>query len=222
MYYFFLDNMQIPIPPPELTTSIRGKNETIDLINVGEVNVIKPAGLTEVEFTIMLPNNSYPFNQSLLMKFQKASYYLGRLEKFKQQGKPIQFIVVRMSEKGSMLAMTNMKVTLEEYEIQESHEKGIDMDVQIKLKQWRDYGTKKITVETDQNGQSTGTVSTNRPTDKVTADTAKVKQGSTLQQIVKKELGNTNNLFAIAALNKIAVPAALAVGQVISLKENKS
>ena len=41
----------------------------------------------------------------------------------------------------------------------------------------------------------------------------------TLQQLIKRELGNTNNLFAIAALNKIAVPGVLAVGQAILLKK---
>ena len=39
----------------------------------------------------------------------------------------------------------------------------------------------------------------------------------TLQQVVKRQLGNTSNLFAIASLNKIAVPAALAAGQVVKL-----
>ena len=78
-----------------------------------------------------------------------------------------------------------------------------------------------MTVETDEKGNPKGTVTSNRPTDKVPNQTAKVKQGNTLQQIVKRELGNTNNLFAIASLNKVAVPVVLAVGQVIQLKDGK-
>ena len=210
MYYFFLNSMQIPIPPPSMTTSINGKNETIDLIGAGEVNIIKPPGLTDWSFKILLPNNDYPFNQSLIMKSKKAEYYLDKLKRFKQEKKPIQFIVVRMSEKGDMLSMTNTKVTL-----------GIDCEVPIKLKQWKDWGSKKLAVETDEKGNVKGTVTSNRPSDKVPNQMSKVKQGNTLQQIVKREFGNTNNLFAIASLNKVAVPAVLAVGQVIQLKEGK-
>ena len=221
MYYFFLNSMQIPIPPPSMTTSINGKNETIDLIGAGEVNIIKPPGLTDWSFKILLPNNDYPFNQSLIMKSKKAEYYLDKLKRFKQEKKPFQFIVVRMSEKGNMLSMTNTKVTLEDYSIEESHELGIDCEVPIKLKQWKDWGSKKLAVETDEKGNVKGTVTSNRPSDKEPNQTAKVKQGNTLQQIVKREFGNTNNLFAIASLNKVAVPAVLAVGQVIQLKEGK-
>lgn len=87
MYYFFLSSMQIPIPPPSMTTCINGKNETIDLIGAGEVNIIKPPGLTDWSFKILLPNNDYPFNQSLIMKSKKAEYYLDKLKRFKQEKK---------------------------------------------------------------------------------------------------------------------------------------
>ena len=221
MYYFFFDSMQIPIPPPSMTTSIKGKNETINLVGAGEVNIVKPPGLTDWAFKILLPNNNYPFNQSLLLKTKKADYYLEKLKKFKVEKKPFRFIVVRMSERGDMLSMTNTKVTLEDYTIEESHDIGIDCEVSIKLKQWKEWGSKKLTVETDEKGNPKGTVTSNRPTDKVPNQTAKVKQGNTLQQIVKRELGITNNLFAIASLNKVAVPVVLAVGQVIQLKDGK-
>ena len=81
MYYMYLDRMEIPIPPAEMTTTIAGKNETIDLIGKGEVNIIKPPGLTEVSFKFMLPNSNYPFNQSTLFKGRKAKYYLDELDR---------------------------------------------------------------------------------------------------------------------------------------------
>ena len=58
-------------------------------------------------------------------------------------------------------------------------------------------------MKTDKDGTAKGSVKSDRPTDgKVAASTAKVSKGQTLQQIVKKQLGNTDNLFQIAALNK--------------------
>lgn len=219
MYYMYIDRMEIPIPPPEMTTTVSGKNETIDLIGKGEVNILKPAGLTEVSFKFMLPNSNYPFNQSTLFKGRKAKYYIDELKKIKKKG-VIQFIMVRMSPKGSMLAMTNMKATLEDWSIEEAAEEGLDMYANVKLKKWKDWGAKRIEVTTDENGNAKGTVQSDRPTtSKEVPKSVKSGFGATLQQVVRTQLGNPDNLFAIAALNKIAVPALLTYGQLIKLKD---
>ena len=81
MYYFYMGTMQIPIPPKELTTTINGKNETMELLGKGEVNVIKPAGLTDIAFKFLLPNSDYPLMSPLLFKSKKAKYYIDELEK---------------------------------------------------------------------------------------------------------------------------------------------
>jgi hypothetical protein len=215
----YLDRMEIPIPPAEMTTNIAGKNETIDLIGKGEVNIIKPPGLTEVSFKFMLPNSNYPFNQSTLFKGRKAKYYLDELKKLKKKG-VIQFIMVRMSPKGSMLGMNNMKCTLEDWNLEDSADEGFDMYANIKLKKWKDWGAKRIEVTTDENGKVTGTVQGDRPTTgKEVPKSVKSGFGATLQQVVRTQLGNPDNLFAIAALNKIAVPALLTYGQLIKLKD---
>lgn len=219
MYYFYLGTMQIPIPPKEMTTTINGKNEVIELIGKGEVNIIKPAGLTEIAFKFLLPNSDYPFNQSMLFKSKKASYYLDQLEKLKKQKTPFQFIVVRMKPKGDMLSMTNIKVTLEDYTIDEDSDNGFDAYANIRLKQYKPWGAKRIEIKTDKNGVAKGTVTQSRSVEgKTTSESVKASKGATLRQIVKRELGNTDNLFKIAAVNKIAVPAVLAAGQIISLK----
>lgn len=220
MYYFYMGTMQIPIPPKELVTTINGKNETMDLLGKGEVNIIKPAGLTDVAFKFLLPNSDYPFNESMLFKSKKAKYYIDELEKLKTTKTVFQFIVVRMKPNGQMLAMTNMKCTLENYTIEEDADNGFDSYANVSLKQWKPWGAKRIEIKTDKDGVAKGSVKQDRPVDgKVVATQAKASKGQTLQQIVKKQLGNTDNLFQIATLNKIAVPAVLGVGQVIQLKK---
>lgn len=215
----FMGSMQIPIPSPAISLRVNGNNETVNLLNKGEVNIIKTAGLSDISFKIMLPNANYPFNESLIFKSKKAKYYLDALEKMKINRQPFQFIVVRMKPNGTMLQMTNMKCTLEDYQVDEDAEEGFDAFVDISLKQWRDYGTKKIKLETDSEGNVKGTVEQNRDTGgKVAAQTVKASQGTTLQRIVKEQFGNTNNVFAIASLNKVAVPAALTVGQVLKMR----
>lgn len=220
-YYMFMDDMQIPIPPETITTKIPGRNESVNLLSGGEVNVIRSAGLTEISFDFMIPSSDYPFSDALLGT-RSPSYYVDKLERLKTSRQPFQFIVVRMKPGGDMLPMTNVKVTLEEYSLKDDANEGFDMYVSVTMKMYKDWGAKRIEVKTDKDGNTIGEVKQTRSTNgHEIADTAKVREGNTLQQIVKKQFGNTNNLFAIAALNKIAVPAVLATGQLLRMKEGK-
>jgi len=215
-YYMFMSDMQIPIPPETIDTKIPSKNETIDLLSAGEVNILKFPGLMEMSFDFMLPNTNYPFSDNLL-GFRKANYYVSRLEKFKVTKQPFQFIIVRMKPNGFMLGMSNVKVTLEDYVIKDDAKEGFDQYASVQLKMWKDFGTKKLEVKTDKDGSTTGSVVSERATDKVPETTAKAGVGQTLQHMVKSQFGNTDNLFAIAAVNKIAVPAILTAGQVYKM-----
>lgn len=226
MYYFYLNNMQLPLAPKSLDINYNNKNETIDLLQTGEVTIPKPMGLTEYSFEIFLPNSKYPFNQSLLMKSKKAEYYMNQLIEMKRAGKPINFIVVRMKPNGEMLSQLNQRVTIEGLSHKESHEYGFDAYLDITLREWRDYGTKKLVVEENKDGTVSTAVKTERPNDKVPDKEVKSPNGfnkATLQRIVKQQFGDTNNLFKIAALNKITVPCFLGANQALTMyKEGKT
>lgn len=220
MYYFYLDNIQIPIPPKSLDIAYSNKNETIDLLQTGEVTIPKPLGLTEYSFEIVLPNSKYPFNQSILEKSKKAEHYLKKIHGMKVAGNPVKFTVVRMKPTGEMLSMITERVTIENIATKEDHDYGFDVYLTVTLKQWRDYGTKKLVVEENKDGTANASVKTERPTDKVPDKEVKSPNGfnkATLQRVVKQQFGNTNNLFKIAALNKIGVPCYLGATQAISM-----
>ena len=70
-------------------------------------------------------------------------------ELLKTNKKPIQFIVTRLFPNKKSLYNTNIKVSLEDYTIKEDVKQGMDVVVTIKLKQYRDYGTKvcKVTIK---------------------------------------------------------------------------
>ena len=144
MYSVFIDKILLPVTPEEITTKINGNNKTMQLINEGEINIPKSAKLTDIEFTALLPNIKYPFARYQNTNFTNANYFLDLLERLKRDKKPFQFIVCRNRPSGKRLYNTNIKVTLESYTIDESHKIGIDMSVKIKLKQYRDFGTKFV------------------------------------------------------------------------------
>ena len=150
MYYFYLDKLQLPVPPASLSMQISGQNKTVNLINDGEINIIKQPGLTEVSFEFMIPHTKYPFANYGTGGFVGATTVLSFLERLKTQKKPFQFIVSRMQGK-QLLHGTNIKVTLATYDITESADNGLDLMCSVKLKQYRPYSTKVLTTDKDGN-----------------------------------------------------------------------
>lgn len=221
MYNFFIDGVQLPVAPPEMNTRINNQNETIVLMNDGEVNILKKPGLTDIEFKVLLPNVQYPF-AVYADGFQPATYYLGKLEQLKIGQEPFQFIMNRMLPSGKLLFDTNMTVSLEDYEIQESAENGFDIVVAINLKQSVPYGTKRLKMETSTtNGSPTqkATVEKQRPaTSKKIPKSVTVKSGDTLWAIAKRELGDGSKYTELATINNLSNPNVIKVGQVIKLE----
>ncbi|WP_339075207.1 LysM peptidoglycan-binding domain-containing protein [Clostridioides difficile] len=205
-YDFYLDGVQLPIPPPKLEIKVTNKNKTVDLINTGEVNILKKEGLSEISFEAEFTHNKLPFYRGA---FKDVQFFLSKLELLKTDCKPFQFIVSREMG-GKVLFNTNMKVSLEEYNIVEDADNGSDVKVAIKLKQYRDYSTKKLvpaTPEKTNYGRTPTPVmkpkefrpdSSNKPNGK----TYTVKAGDSLWSICQKQLGNGSLYKKVYELNK--------------------
>jgi LysM repeat protein len=221
-YYFYLDKLLLPIAPSKLDLKINNQNKSLTLINEGEINILKKAKLTDVDFDVMIPQVTYPF---ALYKdgFQNASYYLDKLESLKVNREPFQFIVTRTLPNGKMLFDTNMKVSMEDYRIIEQAKEGFDLVVSISLKQYRDYGTKTANITFTQS-KPVATVqkprpATTSPAPKQTAKTHKVVKGDTLWAIAKKFYGSGNQYPKIFNANKdkIKNPNLIYPGQVLTI-----
>lgn len=221
-YYFYLDKLLLPIAPSKLQLKINNQNKTLTLINDGEINILKKAKLTDIDFDCLIPQVKYPF---ALYKdgFQKASYYLNKFEQLKVGEEPFQFIVTRTLPNGRMLFDTNTKVSLEDYKIKEDKKEGFDLVVTIKLKQYKDYGTKtanitfaqskpKVTIQKPRPAESS-------PAPKKTAKTYKVVRGDCLWNIAKKFYGNGSQYPKIFNANKdkIKNPNLIYPGQVLTI-----
>lgn len=226
MYNFFIGDVQLPIAPPAMSMKVNNKNETILLINEGEVNLLKKAGLTDIEFEVEFPNSQYPF-AVYPSGFQPASHYLEHLEKLKLSQEPFQFIVNRLKPDGSLLFDTNITVSLEDYTVDEDAENGFDVKSLIRLKQFKPFGTKKLNIKSTSTSSSSAsntqpkqkvTVEKSRPTTgKQTPKTHTVKAGETLWAIAKKHLGNGAKADELAELNNLPNPNLIKEGQVIKL-----
>lgn len=230
MYNFYMDKMLLPVTPSKMQIKINNKNKSMTLLNDGEINILKSPGLTEITFDFILPNVKYPFAIYKGNKFRDAEYFLKKIEKLKTKRKAFRFIVVREIQSGDNLFDTNMKVSLEDYTITDSAENGTDISVSIKLKQYKSYSTKTVTipepvaavVETTQPTATAPTVINPpveaRPVESPpTPPTYTVVPGDCLWNICKQYLGDGSKYQEIANLNGIANPNLIYPGQVIKL-----
>lgn len=216
-YDFYLGRCLLPVTPSKLTVQINNANETVTLIDEGEINILRQAGLTEIEFECTIPQVQYPF-AVYPSGFQDANYYLDYFEALKKSCKPFQFIVCRRMPQGSTLFDTNIRVSLEDYRISEDAKDGFDLNVKISLKQWKDYGAKTVYVSED---GTQGSVEEQRETDNApTAQSYEVRKGDCLWNIARKFYGNGAKYTVIYDANREVVggnPNRIYPGQVLSI-----
>lgn len=215
MYKMYLKRILVPVMPEQIKLKISNRNKTIDLANDGEVNLLKSAGLTEIEFDLMIPNVKYPL-ATYKNGFKRAYYYLEYIERLKRDNKAFSFIVYRNLPNGKNLYQTAMKVTLEEYTVKETTEEGFDAVVTIKLKQWKDYGTKTVKIV---NGKVV-TKKMGRAQKEIKLPTThKVIKTDTIWSIAKKYYGDELNYIPIrkANIKQLKTPEDLKVGMILKI-----
>jgi hypothetical protein len=220
-YYIYLGKgLLLPVAPESIKMKINGKNKTMTLINDGEINLLKNAGLTDISFEAMLPQvQQYPF-ATYTNGFKAASYFLEKIEELKNKLEPFQFIISRMTPDGKNLFSTDMKVSLEDYTINEKAKNGLDIYVTINLKQYREYSTKTVEITIKQ-AKPVAVITTAR-TATTTAPTTKtytVVKGDCLWNIAKKYYGNGSQYTTIYNANrdKIKNPNLIYPGQVLTI-----
>lgn len=196
MYDVYIDKLLLPVAPQKIDMQVNNQNKTINLINEGEVNVLKQPGLTTVSFTFLVPHTSYPF-ASYKNGFIAAETFIVELERLKKSDEPFQLLIVRQRD----LFGTNLTVAIEDYTIKEDAKNGLDFDVSIKLKQYKVYGTKTIklaskdTIETGAQRETKNSPQPKKP------QTYTVKKGDCLWNISKQFYGDGTKYQKIAGAN---------------------
>lgn len=221
-YDVYLKNCLLPVTPDKIQIKINNNNKTVNLINEGEINILKRAGLTDIEFECEIPQVKHPY-AVYKSGFKSAGYFMDIFEELKTSQKPFQFLVCRRLPVGKKLLNTNIKVSLEDYKITEEAKNGFDFNVKFNLKQWKEYGTKTVNIIIAEN-KPTASTEPARETNNSPAPTASqsytVVKGDCLYNIAKKFYGNGSKYTIIYNANKSIIggnPNMIKPGQVLTI-----
>lgn len=221
-YDVYLKKCLLPVTPEKLQIKVNNANKTVTLIDEGQINLLKKAELTDIEFECDIPQVKYPY-AVYKSGFKGAKYFLDYFEELKTKQKPFQFIVSRTLPNGKVLFSTNIKVSMEDYKITEQAKNGFDVTVKIKLKQWRDYGTKTVNIKIAAS-KPKATVEKPRAAETSPAPAASrtytVVRGDCLWNIAKKFYGNGSKYTVIYNANKSVIggnPNLIYPGQVLTI-----
>lgn len=219
-FYFKIEDVDLltfPITPPELTIKSGSNNEVVNLINGGDINILKSPSLTEIEFEARFPMRQYPYAR----EFQSFQTYFDIFKKLKHEKLPFTFVVSRRTNDGIPTWGTEYMVSLEDLELNESADEGDDVLLYFKLKQYKPYSVitiQRIQPEPDSNEKedtattkptTTTTTTTTRPTTNGTTNKKyTVKRGDCLWNISKKFYGKGSLWKKIYNANKSTIEKA--------------
>lgn len=210
-FYFMVDNdlLTFPITPGELTIKSGSNNKVINLINEGDINILKSPSLTEINFEARFPMRQYPYAR----EFRSFQSYFEVFKEIKTEKKPFRFVVSRFTPNGISTWGTEYLVSLEDLELLESANEGDDVIVSFKLKQYEEYGVVKLsgaggghtTSKYTSNVVKTTTTRQHKLTN--TNRTYKVVSGDCLWNIAKKFYGDGELWDVIYKANYSAIEA---------------
>lgn len=204
----YIGGVLFPVTPGKISYKKNGSNETINLINGSEANIIKSPGLTDISIgELLLPAfQDYPF-ATYKKNFHSAWYYLDKLEIWRKRKKPVKFKITRATPNGKVsFRQTGFDVTIEDYEIIEDAEKyGMDICVKLDMKQYNFWGAKVLKPGNPDNKNAASIKKVRNSKDP--AGSYIVKKGDCLMYIARKQLGDGSRWKEIYSLNQKVIEA---------------
>jgi len=104
------DKFQLPVKPSDYTVSVSHKNTVVNVIQVGDVNLIGNTGLREISLKSFFPAKDYNFSNNAGRK--QPLTYVEKIESWRKSGTPIRVIRIKKENCGEHLIPHHMNCEL--------------------------------------------------------------------------------------------------------------
>ena len=194
--------LQLPVKPTEFNVTVAHRNTVVNVIQLGDINLMGKTGLREVSLSSFFPAKDYNFSNNSGRETPISCVTL--LEDWRNSGKPVRVIITDL---------LNMEATIESFAWGERDATG-DIYYTLCLKEYKKIKTKKATITT-----STETTRETKSEDSNSGKTYTVKKGDCLWNIAKRFYGNGAQYTKIYNANKDKIKSnyIIYVGQVLKI-----
>ena len=194
--------LQLPVKPTEFNVTVAHRNTVVNVIQLGDINLMGKTGLREVSLSSFFPAKDYNF--SINSGRKEPISCVNQLERWRNSGNPVRVIITDL---------LNMEATIESFTWGERDATG-DIYYTLALKEYKRIKTQKPT--------QTGGTETTRETKDPESNSGKtytVKAGDCLWNIAKRFYGNGSqyNKIYLANTDIIKNPNLIYAGQVLTI-----
>ena len=128
--------VMLPVNPEKLEITSPGTNSTTNIVNLGDINLLKPRGLCTLSFESFIPSRedagSYVIKDANL---QPSDFYVKFFQAIQEQQEPINFVVSGLN--------ISIKMAVESFKYWWEGQDP-DMHYGLSLKEYRDYAIKEV------------------------------------------------------------------------------
>lgn len=174
--------LQLPVKPTEFTVTVAHRNTVVNVIQLGDINLIGKTGLREVSLSSFFPAKDYNF--SINSGRKQPITCVNQIESWRNSGKPVRVIITDL---------LNMEATIESFAWGERDATG-DIYYTMALKEYKKIKLKTANVQK-------GTTRETKAPESNSGKTYTVKAGDTLWAIAKRFYGNGAQYIKIRDAN---------------------
>lgn len=199
--------LQFPVNPPDYELASAINNTTVNVNDIGEINLLGKRNLKTISLASFFPNHKYDFCQ--YTGFPKPKECIKIVENMKNSG------VLRLIMTGTPI---HMDCTIESF-VYGENDASKDINFSIEFKEYRKIRLSKNNDDkVNKDSKNISVTNTKRSSKTVKSTSYTVKKGDTLASIAKKLTGKSSNYIAIANQNDIENPNNIYVGQKLVIK----
>lgn len=166
--------VQLPVNPEKVEVKFSGNNSTTEIIQLGEINLLKDRKLAEISFSSFFPQDDWFPAIRTRGQFKRPDFYKSFFEGIQEDKKPCRLIITGLN--------ITMKTSVENFSYYHQGGDHEDAYYSLDFKEYRDYHITQIPIDPS---LKRPTAPAKRPTAPAKSSTPQPAKPATPAQITK-------------------------------------